>query len=280
MKIILVPTDFSKEARNAGEYAAHLAKELKAKLLLFHTYQIPIPISEVPVMVVSEKEMQKNYEERLKNEAEYLVEKINVNVEYKAEMGLTADAILEEEKEAFITVMGMRGAGKISEALIGSTATTTLRKSKKPLLVIPKNVKYKKPKKIVFACDYDPKTDISTIEVLKSFVKIFDSEVLIVNIQKKEEPVLAGETFNEIKIDIKLKNTKHKFYFSKNEDLVEGINEFVKEHKADMVAIIPHHYYLLENIFHKSISKKMAFHTNVPLLSIPDNHKLIPAYLI
>ena len=59
MKTILVPTDFSEEARNAAEYAVKLAKEVKAKVILFHTFQVPIPISEVPVMVISENEMLK-----------------------------------------------------------------------------------------------------------------------------------------------------------------------------------------------------------------------------
>jgi len=40
MKTILVPTDFSKIARNAIDYAVEIAKLTKAKLILFHVYHV------------------------------------------------------------------------------------------------------------------------------------------------------------------------------------------------------------------------------------------------
>jgi nucleotide-binding universal stress UspA family protein len=51
MKTILVPTDFSEAAKNAAEYAINLAKVLNTKVTLFHVYHVPLPISEVPIMV-------------------------------------------------------------------------------------------------------------------------------------------------------------------------------------------------------------------------------------
>jgi len=47
-----------------------------------------------------------------------------------------------------------------------------------------------------------------------------------------------------------------------------------------MVVLIPHKHNLLERLFHKSISKNMAFHTNVPMLTLPEKHKNIPAYFL
>ena len=40
-----------------------------------------------------------------------------------------------------------------------------------------------------------------------------------------------------------------------------------------MLAIIPHRYKLFERIFHKSISKSLAFHTHIPLLALPEVQK-------
>ena len=59
MKTILVPTDFSKSANNAAEYAANFAIATKAKILLFHVYNVPIIVSDVPVMTISPAELQK-----------------------------------------------------------------------------------------------------------------------------------------------------------------------------------------------------------------------------
>jgi len=190
------------------------------------------------------------------------------------------DEILEEEKNATLIVMGMKGANKLSEALMGSTTTATFRKATVPVLVIPEKAKYKKTKKIVFACDYDSRTDVHTLDALKELMKTFGSKIYVVNVKQKKESVSMEEAVAGVKLENKLNDVEHIYYFPEKEDLVEGINEFVQEHQADMVAIIPHHYSLMERLFHKSISKKMAFHTHIPLLALPDNHKSIPAYFL
>lgn len=51
MKTILVPTDFSKIARNAIDYAVEIAKLTKAKLVLFHVYHVPVVPVEIPIVM-------------------------------------------------------------------------------------------------------------------------------------------------------------------------------------------------------------------------------------
>ncbi len=280
MKTILVPTDFSEAASNAAVYAVNLAKEIKAQVCLLHIYQLPIPISEVPVMVISPDELQNLIEIRLKKEVEQLMKKSVVVVNYLVKTGSAVSEILKEEKNANLIVMGMKGAGKLSEVLMGSVTTTTLRKAKIPVLVIPENAKYKKPEKIVFACDYDSRTDMHILKVLKDFIKGYGSQLYVLNVKQRNEPVSVEEAMLSMRVDNKLNDVEHFYCFPEKDDLVEGINKFVEDHKADMVAIIPHRYSLMEYLFHKSISKKMAFHTHVPLLALPDNHKSIPAYFL
>lgn len=280
MKTILVPTDFSKAASNAAEYAANLAKEINANVVLFHVYHVPVSVSEVPIMVITPDELQKNNEAHLKKEATHLSKKTGVEVRYRVKMGFAMDEILAEEKNATLIVMGMKGANKLSEALMGSTTTATLRKATVPVLVIPEKAKYKKPEKIVFACDYDSRTDVHTLDALKKLMKTFGSKIYIVNVKQKMETVSMEEAVAGVKLENKLNDVEHIYYFPEKEDLVEGINEFVQEYQTDWIAIIPHRYSLMERLFHKSISKKMAFHTHVPLLALPDNHKSIPAYFL
>lgn len=279
MKTILVPTDFSKAATNAAEYAANFAKTIKARVVLFNVYHLPVPVSEVPVMVITPSELKEGSEVQLKKTAAYLKKKTGVEVKYIAKMGLAADAILEEGKKAAIIIMGMHGANKLSETLIGSITTSTLRKATVPVLVIPEKAKYKKPKQIVFACDYDPRTDKHTLDALTDFMNVFGSKIYVLNIKQKKE-LISVEKVKGMKLESKRKNVEHIYYFPEKGNLAEGINEFVRDKKADMVAVIPHRYSLMERLFHKSISKQMAFHTKVPLLALPDNHKTIPAYFL
>lgn len=280
MKRILVPTDFSDAANNAAEYAVHLAKEINAKILLMHVYHVPVPPSESPIIVYSSDELQKDNETALKKLADRLKRTEKVEISCKAVMGMAVEEILEEEKKSNLIVMGMRGASKLSELLLGSITTATLRKASIPTLIIPEKTKFKAPKKIVFACDYNSKTDYNTIEPLKELVQKFNSKLFILNVKNKKEMASMEEAGAGLRLENKLSDTNHIYYFSENEDLTTGINEFVKERKADMVVTIPHRHNLLERLFHESNSKKIAFHTSIPLLTLPDNHKSVAAYFL
>jgi nucleotide-binding universal stress UspA family protein len=278
MNKILVPTDFSFAARNAAIYAVNLAKDIGATVVLLHIYPVPVPMMDIPIIAITPDELQLESERLLKIELDFIEQQTSVIVQIAAKMGLTVDEILEEEKSAFMLVMGMKVATKVSEHLIGSITTTVLRKVKTPLLVIPENSSYKKPEKIVFACDYNSKTHVDTVESLKKFSKIFDAKIYIVNIMQDKS--IKIDKSLQTKLDSELSELSHIYYFSEKEDLVEGIIEFVNLHKADMIAIIPHQYNLIEHLFHKSISKKIAFHTHVPLITLPDNHITKSGYLL
>ena len=175
MRTILVPTDFSKVARNAAEYAVAFAKGIKANVLLLHVYHVPVPVSidAAPIMIITPDELRKESEKQLKKEALRLKKNTGVNVKYKATMGLAVDEILAEQRNASFIVMGMKGASKLSETLMGSITTATLRKAKTPMIVIPEKASYKKPVKIAFACDYDPRTDVKTLNALKLIIDLF-----------------------------------------------------------------------------------------------------------
>ncbi|MCG7860278.1 universal stress protein, partial [Flavihumibacter sediminis] len=72
MNAILVATDFSNPSRGAAAYAAALAKLNGATLTLLHAYLLPTPVSEVPYVMVSVEELQKDNEKLVKEMAEGL----------------------------------------------------------------------------------------------------------------------------------------------------------------------------------------------------------------
>ena len=65
MKTIIVPTDFSPAALNATNYAADMALAIKANILLFHVYQLPLSVSETPIVLLSVEEMKQAAETKL-----------------------------------------------------------------------------------------------------------------------------------------------------------------------------------------------------------------------
>lgn len=272
MKTILVPTDFSDAAGNAAEYAIHFANEIKARVLLFHAYKLPISTApDSLILLPTAAEWHKENEDLLKIEVARLQRKTktSVDIKYKAKMGLAADEIKNEENGAEFIIMGMTGAGKLLGSVFGSITTATLKKVSKPLIVVPENVHYKTPQRIVLASDLDPLKNINVLDKMKKLVEPFNPTIFIVNVQSSNDKVSVENAVAEMQLETKLKEVEHIYYYPKNEDAVDGVNEFVTAKKANMVVVIPHHYALVERLFHRSFSRKMAFHTEVPLLVLP-----------
>jgi nucleotide-binding universal stress UspA family protein len=267
MKTILVATDFSPSASNAADYAVQLAKAFKSELLLLHVFHVPIPVS--AAAAISGNELQAINDELLSKEAARLSDGSGIKIKTMATIGSVVNEILEQSKTTGMIVTGMKGSGFIKEKLIGSTSTALLSKTKCPMMVIPEDYVFKTPEKIILACDYDNHSQVSSLNHLQLFISTFNLKLFVVNVKtNKTVPPLGDATEADIKH--LSRDNEPVFYFPENEDPVEGINSMVKEKQADIVAVIPHHYHFLEGLFHQSISRRVAFHSHVPLLVLPE----------
>jgi nucleotide-binding universal stress UspA family protein len=272
MKTILVPTDFSKISLNALDYAVQIALKTKAKIILFHTYYMPIITSDIMVIPPID-ELDNGCSISLKKIENNIYKKHGkiIDIEFKCKYGFPIDEINEyaKERKADLIVMGMQGAGYLSEKIIGSVTTSLIRKSKCPVLAIDQNIKFKPIKKIVLASDFDEISNITILNPLKEFVHLFKSQVDVLNVVPELETVpMIRKSVVGIKLENALEDVNHNFYFLQNEDVVEGINDFISENNADMVVTIPRKHSFLENIFNEPDTTRIAFHTTVPLLAL------------
>ena len=61
---------------------------------------------------------------------------------------------------------------------------------------------------------------------------------------------------------------KHKLITIQDNDVPEAIKVYLQLNKPDVLIINPKKHDLFEKIFHKSVTKKLAFHSSIPVLSI------------
>ena len=272
MKTILAPIDYSEVSNNALDYAAELAAFTNAKLVLLHAYHIPLPTGDAPILMISPKDVEEENKQAIKK-AEKRIQKITggkIKVESIAHEGFATDAILNvaKEKNADLIVMGITGAGKIAQAVIGSVSTAVMKKANIPVLIIPAKATFSEAKKIVYACDYEKIENHSALEPMWELAHIFGSEIMVFNVKDSRVQPTTKEAIEGIKLDHWLGRVKHSYWFSENRDIAEAINDFAKKNKAVMVAMVARKHSFPENLIHKSITKQMAFNTQMPLLSI------------
>jgi nucleotide-binding universal stress UspA family protein len=274
MKTILVPTDYSDTANNALQYALELAKFSHAKLILLHAYQIPLPTGEIPVMMISPQELEKDSSIRIKKLEKELISKTsgNIKIESVVRAGFVPDEIMDtaKAKNADLIVMGVTGGSKIEEALMGSSAISVIKHTQTPVLVIPKDARFKKIQKIVLSYDYHDEMKETIMKKFKEFVQLFKAKVLVLNVVTPVEVptyenAVAGST-----IENSLKDIEHTLFFPSSDDITDEINAFADAHQCDWLVMVPHKHKLLAGLFHKSNTKRMAFHTHIPLLALHD----------
>jgi nucleotide-binding universal stress UspA family protein len=221
----------------------------------------------------SAEEMEKEALRRLKNTKVKLNRKFakKLTVTCAAAIGFPVEKILEYsvKSKCDLIIIGMEESGYFTEHLLGSTSTTLVRKAKKPVLVINKKVKYEKIKRILLACDYRKDLSKVAVETLKDFARVFKSKIYILNVEKSKNKLpLEKQAVAGIKLEHSFEEVKHDFYFIFSEDVVKGINRFVQQEDIDMVMMLPQTHSIVYNKIHEPNSKRMAFHTSIPLLTV------------
>jgi nucleotide-binding universal stress UspA family protein len=269
MKKILVPTDFSELSGNALNYAVQLAKKTESELLLLHAYLVPV-FTEDSVFMTPEQYIRKEVADNLTKLKES-IEKSHpeLKISYTAIDGTTVEAIAfcAEKHHIDLIVIGVQGSGYLQEKIIGNTASALIRKTKTPLMVIDKQVRYRVPKKIVLAVDFSETNDRAVLNPLKELAKTFKSHICILNIFTEAQIIPTfGEMAESFRIEKSLKHTYHTFFEVEHPDIVTGINDFVKKHQIDLVTVISRNHSLIGRIFREPISKAMTFHSLAPLL--------------
>src|SRR3569832_850719 len=189
MKTILVPVDFSASAENAARYAIELNKKFGGKIVLFHSYSIPVYATDVPMAVPSEHELRRDGVKALNKLRSRLSDEFpDTDFHCKIVSGFTEDKIVEQETEvkADLVVMGTHGASGLREYLIGSNTAAVIGKSVCPVLAVPENARWKGLNKIVFAADYDEDDFKNVFDVIE-IAREFNSEVVLLHIEEDSD---------------------------------------------------------------------------------------------
>jgi hypothetical protein len=136
-------------------------------------------------------------------------------------------------------------------------------------LVIDKKVKFKGIKRIAFASDLKELHNKSIYESVKHFTTMFNAELMVLQVVPNYHTVPSvTETISSIELDHSLLGVNYTFHHTVNNDVVDGINEFIKEKEIDMLIMIPGIHSAIRRLLMEPETKRMAFHTKVSLLAL------------
>ncbi len=269
MKRILVPSDFSENARNAFDFAFKLFGGNEAVFVILNTYEIP-SAGAGSMMVSLEEILEKESVKGLKEEEKFLREKYDLqNVFFENCRGSVEDGIdrMIDKHNVEMVVMGTQGASGLKKVLIGSNAQKVISESPISVLAIPENSRYKDLKNIVLAANLKDEKCENSLQVLLEIASKTNAEIEALHVATEKEP----ETETQLKAQVTdkvLSTVKHRFTVIKNENIIEAVNDHVEFKDADMLVVIPRKLGFFENLFSRSVSKKLAYTSKVPLLAL------------
>lgn len=274
MKTILVPTDFSEDARNAMYYAAHMAQQAEARIILLHAYETNVfsPGLITPQYYQAEEKKERHkWHVALKEEHNRLKKLFpSLPCEESCREGSVTETILKaaEDFNPHVIIMGTRGAGGLKKIFPGSNTANVIESVSCPVLAIPAGAHYKKIRRMVYAAGYHD-FDTEVLKKLSETARLSGAEINVVHVALGEYPFEKEEEQQEMlkaRVAASIHYGNISFRIIGGEDVAQELEKIMDFEQTDLLALTLYYHSWLEKIFRKNIPRELAHAASVPLM--------------
>jgi nucleotide-binding universal stress UspA family protein len=271
MKKIIVATDYSAVASNAVHFGAGLARVFQAELVLFNVYHMSAHVGNALVRPEAIDHIIHNNEDHLKALTARLAGKYGVAVRWSSKMTNTADELerFAMAEHADLVVMGME-INLAEYKLFGNTTTNVIGRQKFPVLVVPKNVKFKGISKILYACESTFVSKDNRLDLLKEIARRSGARLQVLHVETKARAPVSAVNDQASAINSLMEGVDHTYTVINNPSIGHGIIQGIEAWQPDLLVMVPHKAGFLESVLKGSTTRKMTLITPVPLLVLPN----------
>lgn len=265
MKTIIAATDFSPSSVNACRYAAFLAQTIKCRLTIFNIFESPLIHSNVGMYGITYNSQRKESivrSEKLTAKLEEEFPKIHVSFfvtagDFKSELEDFAARHLVEA-----VIIGLKTKERFSKFIYGTRGIKLAGKINAPVIIVPDNYKSHQLGNVVVAVDNQEELRKTSMLAFGRFIKQTGAALRLIHIHTPDE--FLEPAVEEIKIN----STKFPIETIKCKNIDAGIKSFCDKNKSDLVVIISRKHSVFYNFFSESHTKRVAFSTRIPVMSI------------
>jgi nucleotide-binding universal stress UspA family protein len=282
MKKILVPTDFSPFATNAGKVAFQLARKLEGEVMLLHI----IPELKNYLLAPEPSQTETTWEEKYlqqahKNAHRQMAKLIDhevfpgEKVEQKIVIGNIYQIICREAQTwgADLIIMGTHGTSHLEDFLVGSNTEKIVRNAPCPVLVVKDKPVNFMLANILFPTNLQ-ENHIEPLIKLREFQRLFDAHIHILFVNS-----LVGFLSSE-EIDLRFQDyirtahlSDYTFHVVAAKTEEGGILALAQQLEIDLIAITTHQRKGLSHFLLGSIAEDVANHASKPVLTLRINNE-------
>lgn len=266
-KIILVGIDYTKSSENALRYALMLAKKANAGVLIFHMYEVPVVHTFSGAYFVSYSEMQDyNLQKLEKYRDKFAKMHKGISIEVMATYKNVKEGVKEliRKHQVNYVVMGLDSGNKVSKFIFGTTGLELVVKISAPVIIVPESYKKHHLKNGILALDNTKTLSAGLMKRVNSFNRDFGISKEVVHVKTEDEFLFVR---NKTQMSV---NKKWRIKIIESDNFEKGILLYVKKKKSDMISVVSHSHSVVYNLFKETNTKKLAFKSKVPVMSIHD----------
>lgn len=259
MTTVIVPVDFSETSLNAAKYAnAFLAGHYGVNLILYHSYSKTSEAAEATSRL-----------EELKNVL-FSTHPVNIELLVHEESdfvdGLERAA---RHKKADLVIMGITGKSALAQVFFGSNTLKMAETKACPVLIVPESASFTTMNNVMLTSDFKDTLNTTPSEPIKQFLKIYNSKLHVVNVDK-DHYISLTDKYETEKQDLKklLGDFNPEFYFMRIFDIDEAIDLFAKDYSIDLIIAVQRNHSFMDKLFKTSRTKKMSYQSKLPILVI------------
>lgn len=283
---IFVPVNFSEYSINALNYAITLGQKIPSEITLVHcSYPLKESESEeitdqsiaaaggTETVVKSAKSIEEQLTKLVHAQVDKFSEEQKKNLKFitKVVEGYPEDVLVELSKKADpdVIVMGTKSKGETIKELLGSVTSDVVKNAKVPVLAVPaeSSINLDKISNILFVTDFST-SDYRSLHKLVRLITPFQTCIHAVRFSTSEPDRFDKMKLEEMRYycDQTYRNHQIRFEYMTSDNFIESLDQLITKEHISLIAMTRHKRNVISQIFHPSFTRKILFHTDIPLL--------------
>ncbi len=274
MRTILIPTDFSKNALHALQYAQELYKCERTCFFILHTYMDDVygayKTASAENMEAQKEAKKRESEKKLDN----LVQSVMGNPPnplHNFEMVASFDSLVDgindfvNEMNIDLVIMGTKGDTSDHKTTFGSYTIEVFKYVKCPVLAIPEDFEYKQPKAILFPTDYLLPYKRRELKLLGDLAGKFKSEVHCLYFTDFDE-LSPRQEDNKQFLQESISKAYLSFETTSVKNKADAIMEYIEKKEVGMLVMVNSRHSFFEDMLYRSTVDLLGLKVKIPFL--------------
>jgi len=278
LKKILVPIDFSEISLSALDYAAYIANNTGAEILILHVFESFEQNSKIDQVFDYPELIEKGIQSKLNDLKLQRTNLLGIKISTKVVQGKIhheIDEIANQEKVDLV-VMGTHGASG-SKYILGSNAYRTVLAASKPVLTVSEPKKQIRFKDILLPIDGSKQTR-DKVGTAIDWAKAFDATIHIVALTAFFDELRIDfgklkKQVQEIEKQIQAAKVPFTSKMMRHQAISESVLDYSKKIHADLIFIVAERGSRFNDFIIGSAQKNLISASHIPIYSLKAKKK-------